>query len=539
MDQLKQLSVQPRTQWNNAAVMYYWDRCKNCKSVAKNFVDVDGLPLAGVDVGLHRLDLQRMGVPVRELPQVVMYGPTGYPYVVHRDHLRGGMLNVHAKLQAMTVPPQPFQNTLVLYYNPSCPYCIKMLPEFVDIEGAKAVNTAAYDGVLQSLPRPSQTVPYVVYYDHSGEMFPYTGNRTKADMEQFMQSYRLTGGRIDGVRDVAPSDIQPDTMAFYYMPTCGHCQRMEPVVMGLQLPENVNTEVVKVDVTRHPDALSGLLEPVGGVPHVVYHGQNGIQIPYSGDRSAQSLVEFIQHNQGVGDVHGPALMYYYSPTCPHCRDFAPAFLGLQGQTDVPLVTANVRQQPGVLSRLNQPATTVPHVVYFDKAGDQFPYSGERTTDGLLNFLGRFSRHVRFSGEELQGGAVTTLSSVLDGLNDKAQSKYGRDLFTPETAGIPFVGLARDLTDSKKDRVFIMLMPKHDHVVKNFPVFATVWGTMKGKMQFKIMTGKNPRSVWERKKNGGYRRAPKGHFMTQSLLDMGYDVRVPESRKSRVLSVVGK
>lgn len=85
--------------------------------------------------------------------------------------------------------------------------------------------------------------------------------------------------------------------------------------------------------------------------------------------------------------HRVKVKYYYSPGCPHCRNFMPAWSQFaskaSGKADIQEV--NCATNPSMCAGIRG----VPHVV-FSTDKSEVVYPGDRTTDGLYSFLERFS-----------------------------------------------------------------------------------------------------------------------------------------------------
>ena len=81
------------------------------------------------------------------------------------------------------------------------------------------------------------------------------------------------------------------------------------------------------------------------------------------------------------------IKYYFSPGCPHCRNFMPAWdqfaSKASGMAEVEKVNCAVDSSACAGIR------GVPHVV-FSSDKSEIVYPGERTPDALYNFLERFS-----------------------------------------------------------------------------------------------------------------------------------------------------
>jgi thioredoxin-like negative regulator of GroEL len=82
-------------------------------------------------------------------------------------------MSVEPVIEAITVPPQKFKNSLVYYYMPRCPYCQEFAPVLVElmhlVRKAKHLQIRAVDITQHSgVGVPVRTVPTVYYFDNDG-----------------------------------------------------------------------------------------------------------------------------------------------------------------------------------------------------------------------------------------------------------------------------------------------------------------------------------------------------------------------------------
>lgn len=264
-------------------------------------------------------------------------------------------------------------------------------------------------------------VPRIVYYTASGEGVVHTGERTARAILHGADTHitSLSAGASD-VPSVSPSFVTENLPAtvLYFKEKCSFCTRFYPEFSSFAHSPNVGT-VVRVDMKLHPQALRTLHPSATspGVPHVVFHRQDGTQIPYGGERTASALRKFLKQLQSTDrhvsfeggstmPVHGSAearlthaldkLQERASTTLGNSyrRTFEPdkstvTFVGIQSHTN-----ANADRVYILLSPLRKPRGKPPaHACIYGSR------SGEFTTKIYVNkdieVLLRNKRHAGF------------------------------------------------------------------------------------------------------------------------------------------------
>jgi thioredoxin-like negative regulator of GroEL len=97
------------------------------------------------------------------------------------------------------------------------------------------------------------------------------------------------------------------TLILYFSPNCMHCINFKPefekVKHALDEMDMKDVKVELVDITQNRDKLAALEVPISGVPHVVLF-VNGKQYVYEGNRTVESLIEFVKKHRSVAVAGG-------------------------------------------------------------------------------------------------------------------------------------------------------------------------------------------------------------------------------------------
>ncbi|KAF8607657.1 disulfide isomerase [Ceratobasidium sp. AG-I] len=108
-------------------------------------------------------------------------------------------------------------------------------------------------------------------------------------------SFTLVGSQFDEV----VFDDSKDVLAEFYAPWCGHCKRLKPVweeLAGLYAGQKDKLTVLKMDSTTNDLPKSAGFK-ISGFPTIKFKPAGSKEfIDYEGDRSLESLIEFVQTN---------------------------------------------------------------------------------------------------------------------------------------------------------------------------------------------------------------------------------------------------
>ena len=437
------MNVTPQQNYTNAVVLYKWSRCDNCNSFEPIFnAATQGLKNASVfsiDVAEQRDKLLEYNVDIGEgVPRMVVYNNNGL------GSLFSGKRDVESvsqfsKLALIKVTPADIPNNhLALYYRLTCPYCTEFIPKFLQLSTSiAAIDITEHRSALTDLQPAAQnrTVPFMVLHK-DGQQIPFRQERTDANIQAFLTEHdALKGGlsksmtseemiELLEINPNNPDNIKKPSLVLFYRPTCGFCTKFIPEYV--KLPDMVDVNVVAVNTDKFPRAMDSVLEPQAqskGVPHVIFWPKNGKQIPYKNDRTASSIMKFVQSLSGGGGSktpseisasvktalkNSPSIVLFHRDGCGYCEEFMPLYSQLPGKTDINVYTVDIIKHRDDIGLLEKEPQGVPHVVYVSADDNQVVFDGDRDLASLLSFIGQQQQ-----GEEVQGGGGDKSDDKLD------------------------------------------------------------------------------------------------------------------------------
>ncbi|WVR06114.1 protein disulfide-isomerase domain [Kwoniella sp. DSM 27419] len=183
---------------------------------------------------------------------------------------------------------------------------------FVYIDAVKFVDHG------KSLNLAGDEWPAFVVQDLAAQTkFPLGDKPTAGNIKTFIQKF--TKGEIQPSVKSAPipatqgpvyklvaddwdnlfNDLSKDVFAEFYAPWCGHCQRLAPVwdTLGEKYSTNSNIVIAQMDATEN-DIPPAAPFNVQGFPTLKFRAAGSTEfVDYNGDRSLDSLVEFVEANK--------------------------------------------------------------------------------------------------------------------------------------------------------------------------------------------------------------------------------------------------
>jgi thiol-disulfide isomerase/thioredoxin len=180
-------------------------------------------------------------------------------------------------------------------------------------------------------------------------------------------------------------NINDNKLVLYYASWCGWSQKFLPVWKQFQ--------------EQHPEIITDTIEctnnnkctTIQGYPTIIYY-KNGQPRLYNGDRSLDDLYKFVQNqiNENKDDTNynkdniKTKLVLYHAEWCGHCKNFLPVWKQFV-QQHPEISTEDIECSNDANKSKCANIEGFPTVVLI-KDNQQIKYNGERTIDGLYNFV---------------------------------------------------------------------------------------------------------------------------------------------------------
>jgi thioredoxin domain-containing protein 5 len=217
----------------------------------------------------------------------------------------------------------------------------------------------------------------------------------------------------------------------FYSPTCHHCIHFAPTWKSLV--DEAKTSMPSVRVAQvncalyggmwqqYPTILDSNMPPldlcntsgITGYPTIIMYHNNGQSTTYSGDRTLQDLVKFVQGYSNSSATNpeepraianpsgqvlelspesfatirskGPMFVKFFAPWCGHCKKLAPSWKQLARHMQSKLTIAEVNcDEHGALCKSHN-IQGYPTLLYFPAEGQSIEYNGGRKVDQLKVF----------------------------------------------------------------------------------------------------------------------------------------------------------
>ncbi len=119
------------------------------------------------------------------------------------------------------------------------------------------------------------------------------------------------------------------------------------------------------------------------------------------------------------NLNWPTLLYFYSPSCPHCISFSPTFdqaTSIYKDKNINIIKIDASNTKRVKYLMPLGVNAFPTVRMYHN-GSVFPFSGPRTVANLQGFINPYLTHPMVDGN---GNTVYNQAQVLSPLGSAAQ-----------------------------------------------------------------------------------------------------------------------
>ncbi|XP_071942391.1 protein disulfide-isomerase A5-like [Antedon mediterranea] len=348
------------------------------------------------------------------------------------------------------------KHALVMFYAPWCGHCKKAKPEFqqaaAKFEDNSKVSFAAVD-CTEAKDVCSQFevsgYPSIKFFNYGKLTQDYQGGRTEVDFTSFMQAQvdplsaptpeppapkafwtSLEGG--DNVIMVGAANFEEvvstytNVLIMFYAPWCGHCKKMKPdfVEAASRLKDlQVNAAFGASDATLEKILADN--NDVMGYPTCKYFRNGKKQYTYTGGRSTQELLDFMQDPKPSTpskvdpkwyDIPSAVnhlstanfetfiaatdnvLIMFYTPWCGHCKAAKPAFQDaaeeLKNETTRKLAAVDCTENTDICQKFG--VRGYPTFKVFQKGAISKDYDSGRSKDDFIKYM----KNLPFTKEEL-------------------------------------------------------------------------------------------------------------------------------------------
>ena len=212
-------------------------------------------------------------------------------------------------------PASTYKKGVVVYHWRKCPHSVRFMSSWDDEIRGRLLKRGLNVWEIEVEDHKSELerlgvslgagVPRVVFFNEEGVGMVHKGDRSVSSVLAGAASHvGISGGGGGGdLASVSPSFVASHLPAtvLYFRHSCGYCVRFLPTFTEFGNRGDVG-RVLSVDTSLHPEAM-GELNPDArspGVPHVVYHGSDGRQVPFQGERTVSALGKFVKSMESSG-----------------------------------------------------------------------------------------------------------------------------------------------------------------------------------------------------------------------------------------------
>jgi len=231
----------------------------------------------------------------------------------------------------------------------------------------------------------------------------------------------------------------------FYAPWCSHCKRLAPTWQKLAEEYRFFTDVKVLQVNCEKEQMTCKKHKITGFPKIVAFYQGSAEVTYEGDRSFESLKDFVmdlikthldgaakgadEHKSGdpIEDMDsvpiepvpieapdttddevislrketfdlavssGKTFIYFYAPWCKYCKQFSPIWDKLAKEVIEKRVMVKIAKVDCTIEEelcQELEVTSFPTIRLFSSRFNFREYNGERTVAALMKFINQHGR----------------------------------------------------------------------------------------------------------------------------------------------------
>ncbi|KAG4096859.1 disulfide isomerase-like 2-1-like protein [Neocallimastix lanati (nom. inval.)] len=242
----------------------------------------------------------------------------------------------------------------------------------------------------------------------------------------------------------------------FYAPWCGHCKRLAPVYEELATAyEKDSDKIIIAELNADDEKSIAKKFDIKGYPTIkLFPANTETPVDYSGDRSLESFVEFIEKETGIKakipKVHSNivvlnsgtfdeavfapnvnALVLFFAPWCGHCKNLAPTYekIATDYLNEKNVLIAKIDATENETLAQKYDVHGYPHLVFFDgkkkleEGYEPEVYEGDREEEDFVEFLNK-----KCNTHRLVGGGLDDKAGRISDLDELAEK------FVSTTAG---------------------------------------------------------------------------------------------------------
>lgn len=194
-----------------------------------------------------------------------------------------------------------FNDVAVLYKGKGLGF---LLGDLEASKGAFQYFGLSEDQVPVILVQTSDSQKYLKGNAEADQIAPWLKEYMEGKLKPYVKSEPIPEVNNEPVKVVVRDSIQDvvfnsgkNVLIEFYAPWCGHCKKLAPILdeVAVSFENDADVLIAKFDATTN-DVPSEVFD-VQGFPTLYFRSASGTVVPYSGDRTKDDFIEFIQKNR--------------------------------------------------------------------------------------------------------------------------------------------------------------------------------------------------------------------------------------------------